>query len=245
MTRNIEGRNPVTEALRSKTKIRAVYIELATKDHPRIQAIVKLAQEKKIDVQELEDLSRMAKTKRYQGVIAIAEGEDKIKLKDVIDSAFDRREIPLFVVLSGTVYEYNLGSVMRSADAAGATAVIASQNSFGLSPVVAKSSAGASEHVTFIQDNLFNALKTLRDAGIKIVALKEGKQSIYESRLDVPLALIVGAEDKGVNSGFDKFIDEYAGIPMKGKISSLNMAAAASIAMFEANRQRSKHITNG
>jgi 23S rRNA (guanosine2251-2'-O)-methyltransferase len=236
--RNIEGRNPVTEALKSKTKIKTVYIELATKDHPRIQAIIKAAEEKKIPVQELESLSKMAKTKRYQGVIAIAEGEYKVKLKDVIEASFDKPEKPLFIVLSGTVYEHNLGSVMRSADAAGADAVIVSQNSFGLSPVVTKSSAGASEHVTFIQDNLFNAIKQLRDSGIKIMALKEGQKSLFECRLDVPLAIIIGAEDKGVNSGFDKFIDETAGIPMRGKMSSLNMAVAASVAMFEANRQR-------
>ncbi|MFH2020931.1 MAG: 23S rRNA (guanosine(2251)-2'-O)-methyltransferase RlmB [archaeon] len=240
MSRNIEGRNPVMESLRSNTKIYKIYIQRSVKDEKRIQEIVELAKKKDIELIETSDLSRLAKTARHQGIIAMAEESEKKKLKDVINDVYSKNLVPFFVVVSDASYEHNLGTVMRSAEAAGVHAVIISQNSFGITPVVAKSSAGASEHMTLIQDNLHVALKLIRDSGIKIVALKEGQKSIFQCKLDCPLCLIVGSEDKGVNTTFDKSIDEYAGIPMHGKISSLNMAVAASLAMFEAVRQRNK-----
>lgn len=233
--RQIEGRNPVREALRAGTKItRIIFSSTAGSG---IEKIVALARKKNIPVEKTDDIKKHAKSRQAQGIIAMAE-EEVVKLKDLISQGIDDK--PLFVVVSGVEYEHNLGSILRSAECFGAKAVIAPRKSFGLSPVVAKASAGASEHIPLILMDLHQALKDLRKAGCFIFSLEEkSKTPIVKAKLDNALALVIGAEDKGIMMSIEKFIDQKISIPLKGKVESLNMASACSIALYECMRQRS------
>jgi 23S rRNA (guanosine2251-2'-O)-methyltransferase len=235
MTRQIEGRNAVIEALNSKTKIEEIYVQKDI-DDPKINQILKYRFAKLVPKHELD---KMSKTRRHQGVIAIATDKEKIKLKPFIENIYDRKENPLIVVLSGAVYEHNLGTVLRSAECFGAHLVIIPKNTFGLTANVTKASAGASEHIPVLQTDLFQGLKELQQLGLKIIGLNEkSKTKLQNSKLNLPLAIIVGAEDKGINENFNKYIDEFLKIKMTGKINSLNMAAAASVCLYEVSRQK-------
>lgn len=236
--RQIEGRNPVLEALRAGTKISKIYFSEHIEKDKRIEEIEALARKKYIKIEEA-DLSKMEKSKRCQGVIAMAESSTNKDLKTIIEEVYARNEKPLVILLSGTVYEHNLGSVLRSAECAGACVVIAPKEAIGLTPLVIKSSAGASEHIPFLKGDIFQFLKDLRELGLFIVALSEkSERTIYESNLNCPLCIVVGAEDVGVRKSIEKYIDEFLKIPIKGKIESLNMGVASAVAMFECLRQK-------
>ncbi len=232
MKKQIEGRNPVYETLRSKTKITKIFIEENKKEHPRIKQIIDMANKQNIPVLMRDYISSFSETERHQGIIAYAD-KKILKLKDI--------ENPKLVILiSGSDYDTNLGTLIRSAEVAGADCVILPKNT-KMTPHVVKSSAGATEHIPIIQENLFNALKHFRKLSLIVYALDEkSKKSIYDSNLNMPIVLIVGKEDTGVNDSLSKYVDEFISIPVKGKISSLNMAVSASIAMFEAIRQKTQ-----
>jgi 23S rRNA (guanosine2251-2'-O)-methyltransferase len=230
MKKQIEGRNPVHEALRSKTKILKIFIEENKQEHERIKEIIDMAKKQKIPVLFREHISSFSETERHQGVIAHVDKED-LKLKDIPNPS-------LVVVVSGSDYDTNLGSLIRSAEALGADCVVLPKNT-KITPFVVKSSAGATEHIPILKENLFNALKHFRKQGLIVYALDEkAKKSIYDANLNMPIVLIVGKEDTGVNDSLSKYVDEYISIPIKGKISSLNMAVSASIAISEAVRQK-------
>ena len=238
--RQIEGRNPVLEALRAGTKLTRIYFSENLEKDKRLEEIEALAKKKHIPIEE-KDLSKMEKSKRCQGVIAEAESSTNKDIKNLIEEAYARNEKPLVIVLSGAVYEHNLGSVLRSAECAGACAVIVPKDSIGLSPLVVKSSSGASEHIPLLKGDIFQFLKDLRELGLNIVALSEKAQkSIYDSNLNCPLCIIIGAEDAGIRKSVEKYIDESLSIPIKGKIESLNMGVAAAVAMYECVRQKTK-----
>ncbi|MCM2325207.1 MAG: RNA methyltransferase [Candidatus Woesearchaeota archaeon] len=237
--RQIEGRNPVLEALRAGTKISMIYFSERIEKDKRIEEIEDLARKKQIPM-ESQDLSKLEKSKRCQGVIAIAESSTNKDVKSIIEEVYQRNEKPLVIMLSGTVYEHNLGSVLRSAECAGACVVLAAKDSIGLSPMVVKTSAGASEHIPLLKGDLYQFLKDLRELGLMVVALSEkAEKYIYDSNLNCPLCIIIGAEDAGVKKSLEKYIDEFLKIPIKGRIESLNMGVAAAVAMYECVRQKS------
>jgi len=239
--RQIEGRNPVYESLRAGNAVEKIIVQNSSKDDPRIKEILKLAKGN-IKIEFREEIDTISKTnKRHQGIIAFAKDFEKIKLPDVINKAYESGKKPLVILLSGTVYEHNLGSVLRSSECFGADAVIISNKSFGLTPIVIKSSAGASEHIPVIKTDLHLALKDMQKLGLKISAISEkAKISINKTNLDVPICIIVGTEDSGIMSSLEKFIDEHIRIDTSGKVESLNMASACSIALYETSRQRDK-----
>lgn len=234
MTRQIEGRNAVLEAIKAKTQIKKIYVQ----DNIDDSKINKIKQNKNVILVSKHKLEAMSKTRRHQGVIAIAKDKPKLKLDAFIEDIYDKNQTPLFILLSGNIYEHNLGSVLRSSECFGVHAVIISKNSFGLTPNVAKSSAGASEHIPLIKMDLHTALKIMQKKGLKTVGLSEKSNTmISDSQLNCPLCIIVGAEDKGIKDSLEKYTDEFVKIPMKGKINSLNMAAACSISLYEVSRQ--------
>lgn len=231
--RQIEGRNACIEAIKAKSKINKIYVQEDLND-PKLNQIKK---SKNVELVFKQKLDSMSKTKRHQGVIAIAEDFPKIKLKSFIEEIYNKNQTPLIILLAGVVYEHNLGSVLRSAECFGANAVILSKKSFGLSPAVIKASAGASEYIPIIQMDLHAALKEMHKLGLKTIALSEKSDKLIgEAKLDCPLCIIIGAEDKGINESIKKYIDEYVKISMKGKINSLNMAVAASVGLYEATK---------
>ncbi len=148
---------------------------------------------------------------------------------------------PLLLVLDGVTDPHNLGACLRSADAAGVTAVIAPKDkAAGLTPVVRKVACGAAEHVPFIQvTNLARTLQQLQEAGVWIVGTAgEATETLYEQKLTGPLALVLGAEGAGMRRLTKERCDFLVSLPMAGSVSSLNVSVAAGICLFEAVRQR-------
>lgn len=180
---------------------------------------------------------------RHQG-IAIrkstpAEGRPASDLKSRL--SIDSDTLPLYLVLDGVQDPHNLGACLRTAEAAGVKAVIVPRDrAAGLTPVVSKVSSGAAEVIPIIRvTNLARSLREMKSAGIWIIgAAGEAKISIFEVDMNRPLALVLGAESRGLRQNTRKQCDMLASIPMAGVVESLNVSVAASVCLYEAVRQR-------
>lgn len=148
---------------------------------------------------------------------------------------------PLYLVLDGIQDPHNLGACLRVADAAGANAVIIPKDrAVGVTPAVAKAASGAAETVPVITvTNLARALRQLKEAGVWIIgASADAGNTIYQMDLQRPLALVVGAEGKGLRDNTSNHCDHLARIPMAGAVASLNVSVAAAVCLYEVVRQR-------
>lgn len=188
-----------------------------------------------------EVLDRITKA-NHQGVIAII---SKVEYIDNVNELFniaEQKGEPLFVViLDGITDVRNLGAIARSADCAGAHAIIVpSKGSAPINGESVKTSAGALHHIPVcMTKNCFMAAKALKDKGVQIIgATEKGAKPYYEQDFSRPTAIIMGAEDKGISSQLLKLCDGNALIPMFGHIESLNVSVAAGIIMFEVAKQR-------
>jgi 23S rRNA (guanosine2251-2'-O)-methyltransferase len=178
----------------------------------------------------------------HQGVVATTQAPaalDEKALKTLIE---DLQEPPLLLILNGVQDPHNLGACLRSADAAGVHAVIAPKDrSVGLTPTACKVASGAAETVPLVQvTNLARTLRWLQDeAGIWVVGTAgETDTLLYDADLQGPLALVMGAEGKGMRRLTREACDALVCLPMAGSVESLNVSVAAGICLFEAVRQR-------
>lgn len=187
-------------------------------------------------------LDRMAPGINHQGVVAETRApaaQDESALEELLQGL---RGTPLLLVLDGVQDPHNLGACLRSADAAGAQAVIAPKDrAAGLTPIACKVASGAAQTLPFIQvTNLARTLRWLREArGVWVVgAAGEAPADLYDADLAGPLALVLGAEEKGMRRLTRAQCDQLVRLPMAGTVESLNVSVAAGICLFEAVRQR-------
>lgn len=188
---------------------------------------------------DAERLRGLAGTDRHQGVVARAADVELAQsvgeLLDMVSGA------PLLLVLDGVTDPHNLGACLRVADAAGAHAVIAPRDrAVGLNATAAKVASGAADTVPYITvTNLARTLRELKDAGVWVVGTAdEAPASLYQTKLDGPLALVMGAEGEGMRRLTRETCDELLSIPMAGAVESLNVSVASGVCLFEAVRQR-------
>jgi 23S rRNA (guanosine2251-2'-O)-methyltransferase len=181
----------------------------------------------------------LAHTERHQGVVArvhdLPLAQNLAELLDGIQGA------PLLLVLDGVTDPHNLGACLRVADAAGAHAVIAPRDrAVGLNATAAKVASGAADTVPYITvTNLARALRELKEAGVWVVGTAgEADASLYETKLEGPVALVMGAEGEGMRRLTRETCDEIMQIPMAGTVESLNVSVASGVCLFEAVRQR-------
>jgi len=178
---------------------------------------------------------------RHQGVIAQIAAYEYADVGDILERARASEEHPFILVLDEIEDPHNLGSILRTADCAGAHGVIIpKRRAVGLTQAVAKTSAGAVEHVPVARvTNIAQTLESLKKEGIwTIAAAGEGSQLIHELDLNMPLALVIGNEHRGIGRLVMETCDLTARIPMYGKTESLNASVAAGILMYEVVRQR-------
>jgi 23S rRNA (guanosine2251-2'-O)-methyltransferase len=243
-SRQIEGRRPVLEALRAGEEIDEILLASGGRPVGVLAEIADLAERRGVRLRRLprRELDARARSRNPQGVIALAGGFSFRELDEILRGV-DEQTGPLLVVAAdGVTDPQNLGAIARSAEAAGAHALIVSRRR--TAPITAtteKASAGALEHLPVVQvANLARTLQDLRARGVWVVALDaSGDQSIYE--VDVaadPVCLIIGSEGKGVSRLVRERADHVVRIPMAGKTESLNAAAAAAVALFELRRRR-------
>lgn len=238
----IEGRNPVIEALKSDREIEKILIAKGSQQGS-IGKIIGMARDKKIIIQNVErkKLDLMSSTNSHQGVIAIASAYRYKTIDDIFENAKEHNEDPFVVVLDEITDPHNLGSIIRTAECAGAHGVIIpKRRSAGVTSVVSKTSAGALEYIPVAKvSNISYAIDELKNRGVWIYgADAKGEENYFEKKLTGPVALVIGSEGKGISRLVKEKCDFLISIPMKGNINSLNASVAASLIMYEVLRQR-------
>jgi 23S rRNA (guanosine2251-2'-O)-methyltransferase len=240
----IWGRRPVLEAL-AAGRVRYVLISETAKPSGIVSEIEAAARSRHIPVKRIPsaDVERYAPHQRTQGVVAKIVPPANATIDEVLAVAQQRNEPPFALVLDQIQDPHNLGSLLRSAEVAGVHGVIIPQRrSSGITDVVAKTSAGAAHHLAVATvSNLVRALIALKERGLWIVGLDmEAPQTLYTADLTIPLALVIGGEERGLRRLTREQVEIMVRIPLKGKVASLNAAVAGAIAMFEVVRQRDR-----
>jgi len=237
----IEGRHPVLEALRAGRPLRKLMVARG-RTGGSLHLIIGEARRRGVTVQEVDPsvITRLSQSRTPQGVIAYAATHQTVDLADLLESARARSEAPFLLLLDGVEDPGNLGAILRSAEAAGVHGVvIPRRRAAGLSPAVAAASAGAIEHVRVAQvANIAQAIERLKQEGVWCIGADAGgAQSIYETPLVPPVAVVVGGEGRGLSRLVRERCDLVMRIPMYGTTSSLNVSVAAALALFEVRRQ--------
>lgn len=222
--------------------ITELYLE-ADSQNPRVRELGERARELGLrpHARDRAALDRMTGGARHQGVVARYRAPAPLcenELGPLVEAAGAEA---LVLVLDGVTDPHNFGACLRSAEAAGVTAVIAPKDrAVGITPTVRRASAGAADRVPLVvATNLARTLKALKQAGVWLVALEgEGPQALYEVDLKGPIALVLGSEDEGLRRLTREACDFHAVIPMRGDVESLNVSVATGIALFETLRQR-------
>ena len=238
----LEGRNALTEALRSGRTIDKVFIASGETDRglQRLAAQAKEAGAVVVPV-DRRKLDQMSQSHSHQGVIALAAAREYFSVADILETARERGEAPLIVICDELSDPHNLGAILRSAECAGAHGVIIpKRRSVGLTAVVAKASAGAVEYMKVARvTNISATIEDLKKEGVWVFGTAaEGSIPMYEADLKGPAALVIGSEGDGMSRLVREKCDVTVSIPMRGNITSLNASAAASILLYEAVRQR-------
>jgi 23S rRNA (guanosine2251-2'-O)-methyltransferase len=244
----VTGLRAVEQVLATDSSdVRRIYAEYQTAN-PRVEAIIKSAQEQGIEVQPANRarLAQMSGEARHQGVIAEVQRSttlDEAGLRTMVEkrlTAADSTPL-LLLVLDGVQDPHNLGACMRTADAAGVDAIVVPRHAAaGLGPTVSKVAAGAAEQLPFATvGNLNRVLGWLADYGVRAIGTSDkADSSLYEADLSGSLALVMGREHTGLSKGISSRCDTLVSLPMAGVVSSLNVSVATGVCLYEIARQR-------
>ena len=239
----IEGRNALTEALKSGRHIDKLFVAEGSTDRSlsRLAAMAKEAGAVVVPT-DRRKLDQMSPTGAHQGVIALVAAHEYASVDDILALAAERREAPLIVICDELSDPHNLGAIIRTAECAGAHGVIIpKRRSVGLTAVVAKASAGALEYLPVARvSNIHQTILSLKEQGVWIYGTAaDAASGLYRTDLTGPAAIVIGNEGAGMSKLVRESCDVLVGIPLKGRISSLNASAAAAVMLYEALRQRS------
>ncbi len=241
----VYGRNPVIEALEAgKTVIDKILIQEGLR-HSQIGYIRNLAKDKGVLYRFVDKrkLDTLCEGENHQGVLAMTAAHDYATLEDILKTAEEKGEPPFLVVAEGINDPHNLGSIIRTANAAGVHGIIIPKNrSVALNGTVAKVSAGAVEYTKVARvTNIPQTLEKLKKAGLWVVGTDlTGTQPHSDCDLKGPLVIVIGSEGEGMSRLTRESCDFLVKIPMLGEIQSLNASVAAGILLYEAVRQRTK-----
>jgi len=240
------GLHPVEEALRSGMRRLdhvAVAREREARRDPKMERILDLCREKRVRVvtEPKDQLSRHAKTDLHQGIVAFVQERKFLALEDLLEAPAGPSGHRFFLALDGVEDPHNLGALLRSADGSGVDGVILTERRAApISAVVAKTSAGASEHVRIAKvTNLTRTLEAMKKSNVWVVGLDErGTPDYTDFDFKQDVCLVLGAEGAGLHDLVKKTCDYLLRIPMAGSVSSLNVSVAGAVVMYEALRQR-------
>ncbi len=237
----IYGLHAVREALRAGARPLQRLLVLGT--DRQFRDLVQLARERGVPVhiEPRAAFDRLVPGGHHQGAIGLVAAKTYAEPEDILAAAQAPGQAPFLVLLDGVEDPHNLGAILRTAESAGVQGVfVPERRAVGLTGVVAKASAGALDYMRVAQvANLSRTIERLQEAGIWVYALDASASKPYTA-LDLrgPIALVFGGEEKGVRPGVRDACDDVARIPMLGRVSSLNVSAAAAVVLYEAVRQR-------
>jgi len=236
------GLHPVEEAIRSGAR-RLDHVALSRERRdPKLEKLAALCRSKGIRMtsEPREQLTRMARTEMHQGVVAFLAERSFLTVEDLLLPRPDGG-LRFFLALDGVEDPHNLGALLRSADGAGVDGVlIPERRAAPLTATVAKSSAGASEHIRIARvTNLVRSLERMKQDNIWAIGLDErGSTNYSDFNFRTDCVLVLGSEGAGLHDLARKTCDHLLRIPMAGSVSSLNVSVAGAVVMFEAMRQR-------
>ena len=217
----VEGRNAVLELLESGKDINKIYIAKGEKDRRQ--------------------LSQMAQTENFQGVIATVPPFEYCDIEDILEEARKKQEDPFVLILDGIEDPHNLGAIIRTAETAGIHGIIIpKRRAASVNSTVSKVSAGAAEHMKVARvNNITDSIQKLKDAGLWICGTDmDTKTYYYDQDLTGALGIVIGSEGNGMSNKVKNNCDFIVKIPMLGKITSLNASVSAGIVVYEAVKQR-------
>jgi len=237
------GINPVLEALKANQRHCHKIVVKDKNSNSRVQSVSALAQSHQV---KIETLSQKEFQKQYghyahQSIIGYFSPRQPLELNELIQQALKAESNPTLVLLDGIQDPQNLGAIIRAAQTLGVQGVILPERrSAQLTETVAKCSAGAVERLSIAcVNNLVQSLERLKQAGFWIVGVDSGgKTPCYEFQFDMPVALIIGGEEKGIRPLLRKNCDFTINIPMVGTLDSLNVATASAVVFYEILRQK-------
>jgi len=234
----LEGRNPVHEALKAGT-VTLIRVEKDKQSDPKIQEILGAAARRKVPVEfaSRQKMDGMSETGHHQGIIAVVEPNPAWSLEKVLKET--GREACI-LLLDQVQDPHNLGAILRTSDAAAVDGVvIPKRGSADLGPTVHRVSMGGSLHVPVWRQSLYTAIKALKDDGFRIVGLDaSGDTPYWGINLTGAVAFVLGGEDRGINPTLLDKCDTIVRIPMMGRIPSLNVSVATAIVLYERLRQQ-------
>jgi len=244
----IAGPHAILEAIRAGRNIRRLYVsqDRNVRTGP-VNELITEAQQRRIFVRYTDkmEIARLSPVENHQGVVAIVEGKAGVELDELLLHLDTLSEPALVLVVDSLQDPQNFGVLLRSAEGAGVDGVVIPHHrAVGLTPAVTKTSAGASEHL-LIADvaNLRQAIDALKEKGIWVVAADESGDLLYDE-VDYrgPTAIIIGGEGEGIRRLVLEGADQAVRLPMEGMVSSLNAAAAGTVMLYEALRQRRRDV---
>ena len=237
----LEGRNPILECLeRRRRRVHRVLVDRGAKRDARVKRILELAGNHgvRVEIVQRRELDRLASGRVHNGVIAHADPLPQWSAKGLLDGVLATEPAPFFVLADALAYEHNLGAVLRSCLAFGVNGVfLPSRRGAALSPVVQRVAMGAAEEIPVVRESLFGAIKGLRKAGIPIAGADMDGEPCHRAPLAGPLALMMGAEGRGLSPTLRDKCDRIVSVPLGGRLESLNVSVAAGILMYEKRRQ--------
>ncbi len=237
----VYGIRPVIEALNEGRSIQKVYLQKGI-SNPLFRELESAIKKSKVSssfvpIQKLDRLT----PNNHQGVVALISPVDFRDFDILMEEILEKVESPIFLMLDQITDVRNFGAIIRTAECSGVNAIIVPKTgSASINGDTIKTSAGAAFKVPIAKvDHLKDAVFYFQSSGIKTVGASEkAEKLIYETDLSVPLALVMGAEDKGISPSLLKMLDEEAKIPMQGEIGSLNVSVACGAFLYEMVRQR-------
>jgi 23S rRNA (guanosine2251-2'-O)-methyltransferase len=239
----IEGKNSVLEALRGNRTAYELLISKSLKEDRSLSEIVQLARRARVPVVNMprEELDRLAKTENNQGVILRLEPVRYTGFHKLQEMMAQEEQPPLVLLLDGVTDPQNLGGIIRPAEAAGVYAIILPRHRAApVTPTVSHVASGALEHMRICTvPNLTMVIGELKEFGFWVVGTDAyAAKTCYEADFTGMMALVMGAEHRGISRLVKEHCDLLVRIPMYGRISSLNVGAASAVLLFEAMRQR-------
>jgi 23S rRNA (guanosine2251-2'-O)-methyltransferase len=241
-TKLIFGIRPIIEAIRSGKEVEKIFFQQGT-GSALMAELNEEIKKYKIPFQFVpaEKLNHMMKSKNHQGVIAQLSPVTYRDIEDIIPIVFEKGETPLVIILDRITDVRNFGAIGRSAECAGAHAlIIPSKGSAQINGDAIKTSAGALYQIPVCRsENLKQTCDFLKKSGLSIIACTEKtEETIYDIDFSLPTAILLGSEEDGISDEYLKFSDAKAKIPLFGKIESLNVSVSAGVTLYEVIRQR-------
>lgn len=237
----IAGRNPIIELLQSDTEVEKVLISKNASGDV-IKQIIQLCRDREVYYQFVPEIKINSLSKaNHQGVLAFTALIEYQDVQKIIDFVYEKGETPLLLILENITDVRNLGALARTALGLGVHAIIfPKKESAAINDVAVKISAGALLKIPVCRvDNIIATIKDIKNNGIKIIGLDgTAHQYIFESTLNIPLAIIAGSEDEGISNPVIRLLDELVKLPMSADLESYNVSVATAMALYEVKRQK-------